>query len=254
MADPNNLTLVTDPTNKDGWNITMTIVVILLVIIVMIMGYNYYVVYNCSSRLDGEGFGNDANQNPDTSKRSASDHVVSPDHVVSSDTTVDRMSNTSLTNTPLTTNAINNAMKYNEGDISPELKKHMADAMHTKPEVDQTKLSESNNPKMDLLKSDKPHPKIMKIAIYHMAGCGHCEHIMNPTNDALSEFDKLNQMFKDLDVKVYDFKLGVEPEADKYRAFPVIKFISINGEFEYNGRRDADSIAKAAIQNFYPDV
>lgn len=96
-------------------------------------------------------------------------------------------------------------------------------------------------------KSDKPEQGIVKLAIYHMDGCGHCHAIMHRSNNGeKSLYEKLKDNYtNDPKVRIYDFMAGRDKEADVYRFLPVIKIITINSSDEYNGPRDFNSIVEA---------
>lgn len=102
---------------------------------------------------------------------------------------------------------------------------------------------------LNVSKNDLPEEGITKLVIYHMNGCGHCHAIMDKKRDgSKSTFDELIDMFKnDTSVKIYDFKLGRDKEAEKFQAFPVIKIITSNGNSDYNGPRDATNMNKAIL-------
>ena len=306
MGNTFSLTQYNDSTNNEKSDVTTTIVIILLVIIVAIMGYNYYVVYNCVSKFDPESVDKSSHQTG---------------HIMTNSAGIVSSSNNQDPDTSITTKTYNKIMERMEGHISNELKQHM-DATPREPTNSQvnkhlvlnpsqqrdTSDSQPNNnrdsqpnnnhdrqpnnnrdsqpnnnrdsqpnntsedqpnntsedrlnntsqqlePKTKPTKCDTPDSKNMKIAIYHMNGCYHCDNIMKHKEGEKSEFEKLNDIFKDINVEVYDFELGKDAEASKYNAFPVIKFISINGEVEYKGGRSADSIAKEAVKIFYPKV
>lgn len=239
MSGSNQSVALSDITKKETLNATTVIVIILLFVVVVIMGYNYYVIYNCSSKSSPESFENqyqDSAFNVETSY--------------------------SNIQTPITSGVIESALRYAEGEVSEELLNYI-DVENNQQKVQQIQQNQQNQQNQQIQqqqqkiqqnqqKSDDPEPNIMKIAIYHMPGCSHCNHIMKRNGSEISEFEKLCSAFKDFDVKVYDFELGKDKEASKYQAFPVIKFISINGDIEYRGSRDAESIARAAVQAFYP--
>lgn len=95
-------------------------------------------------------------------------------------------------------------------------------------------------------KNDKPEQGIVKLAIYHMDGCGHCHAIMHRSGNDKSLYEKLKDNYaNDPKVKIYDFMAGRDKEADVYRFLPVIKIITINSSDEYNGPRDYNSIVEA---------
>jgi len=96
-------------------------------------------------------------------------------------------------------------------------------------------------------KNDKAEPGIVKLAIYHMDGCGHCHAIMHRSgNGEKSLYEKLKDNYaNDSKVRIYDFMAGRDKEADVYRFLPVMKIITINSSDEYNGTRDFNSIVEA---------
>lgn len=95
-------------------------------------------------------------------------------------------------------------------------------------------------------KNDKAETGIVKLAIYHMDGCGHCHAIMHRSGNEKSLYEKLKDNYaNDPKVKIYDFMAGRDKEADVYRFLPVIKIITVNSSDEYNGPKDYNSIVEA---------
>lgn len=132
-------------------------------------------------------------------------------------------------------------------NMNPELKHHYNKQYH---EVSQKNVQQYENKVIQNVKNDKSEQGVTKLVIYHMNGCGHCHAIMDKKRDgSKSIFDELNDMFKnDNTVKIYDFQLNRDKEAEKFQAFPVIKIITSNGEFDYNGPRDANNMSKALME------
>ena len=115
-------------------------------------------------------------------------------------------------------------------------------------QLQQNQLQQLNTTNNDI-KSEKPEKGIVKLIIYHMPGCGHCVAIMHGgPNGEKSQFEKLRDYFKnDNSVRIYDYQLGRDKEADKFNGFPVVMLVTSEGSEEYNGRRDAESMAKAIM-------
>jgi hypothetical protein len=87
----------------------------------------------------------------------------------------------------------------------------------------------------------------LKIHVYHMPNCGHCYNLMYNTKNGDPPFTQLKNIYKtNKDVYIKDFLYGRDEEAKKYTAFPVILFVTKNGETEYTGPYEATKIAEAA--------
>ncbi len=99
-------------------------------------------------------------------------------------------------------------------------------------------------------KNDNKENNIVKLAIYHMQGCGHCHKLMKEKQNGKTIFEDLQKRFgPDPTVKILDFEHGKDDEAKKYNAFPVIKLITPTKEIEYRGPRSANDIERFIKSN-----
>lgn len=98
---------------------------------------------------------------------------------------------------------------------------------------------EKYNPKTKQARKTKFH-------IYHMRNCGHCNDIMKNKNndDGMTKFEKLKKKFENNEnVEILDYELGKDPEASKYRAFPVLTLTTKDGEeIEYEREREVEQM------------
>ena len=88
----------------------------------------------------------------------------------------------------------------------------------------------------------------VKLIIYHMPECGHCEDIMkHKQEDGKTKFEKLKSIYtNDNNVDIIDYQLGRDKEADQFNAFPVIKIVKKSGSQEdYNGPRTVVGMSQA---------
>jgi hypothetical protein len=179
--------------------------------------------------------------------------------------------------------------RYEEGKMNPELKKYYDEyakqvrdhnkfnnSVRSTENTDQLKLSVGKNPDTNtkiittktnndskinpskevdqrLPTVDQRLPTVkpkVKLAIYHMGGCGHCDDIMRTVQkDNKTKFQQLKEIFANHpEVIIVDYKHGVNKEADRFNSFPVIMISTKDGETEYNGPRDVSSIAKAVAK------
>lgn len=149
---------------------------------------------------------------------------------------------------------------YSDGSIHPELEKEMirrarlAEVKKLSEKVDSQNPKGSNSNKQAGIekKNDKPESNKIKLCIYHMQGCGHCHDIMDVKQQSgKTKFEELCNTFKDKpNVEILDFKNGRDPEASKFRAFPVIRLVKFDGSSqEYNGRRSSEDMARFVVQN-----
>lgn len=93
-------------------------------------------------------------------------------------------------------------------------------------------------------------PKV-RFCIYHMEGCGHCHDIMRTKQtNGMTMFEQLKQIFESRpDIEIVDYQYGRDPQASKYRAFPVIVLIKGESELEYNRQRTVEHMARFIIEN-----
>lgn len=93
-------------------------------------------------------------------------------------------------------------------------------------------------------------PKV-RFCIYHMEGCGHCHDIMRiKQTNGMTMFEQLKQIFESRpDIEIVDYQYGRDPQASKYRAFPVIVLIKGESELEYNRQRTVEHMARFIIEN-----
>lgn len=110
-------------------------------------------------------------------------------------------------------------------------------------------MDKSDVPERNVVKSksDVPEHNVIKLCIYHMEGCGHCEEIMTRKQEnGKTKFEQLKEIFEKVNnVKIQDFKLGTDPPANKFNAFPVILIVGEFGSEEYNGPREVTNIVGA---------
>ena len=100
---------------------------------------------------------------------------------------------------------------------------------------------------------DNPENGKIKLVIYHMRGCGHCEDMVDKKlQNGKTVVENLREIFKnDPQIFVLDFQYQRDPIVAKrgIMAFPTIKMVKPDGAYEYNGRRDVESLANFCIQN-----
>lgn len=154
---------------------------------------------------------------------------------------------------------------YSDGSLNRELEEAMISSAKSMQNKEQpairedfifTDKSDKSN-KLDQVKTDyqvkTDHPEkgILKFCIYHMNGCGHCEDIMSiPQSNGLTKFEELKNRFKsNPSVKILDFKSGVDSEASKYRAFPVLMVIKEDFSAEYERERTVDGMENFIRKN-----
>lgn len=115
--------------------------------------------------------------------------------------------------------------------------------------VKEKKIEANVETKVETKAVAKVEPKV-KLAIYHMDGCGHCNDIMRTVQrDNKTKFQQLKDIFANHpEVLIVDYKYGVNKEAERFNSFPVIMISTKDGETEYNGPRDVASIAKAVAK------
>lgn len=201
------------------WSVTSILIVVLLIIIVVIMIYNYWIVYSNMSKRPLEYF----------------DPIYGDkrEHPLYDSSAFKENSNTEPANSMV--NSVENRIsQYKEGDMSNVMKKYY--------DVHNTQMTQ-------IEKSELPEKGIVKLLIYHMPGCMHCHSIMNAGNNGeKSQFNQLLDMFKNDDkVKIYDYQLGRDKEASKYQSFPTIMLVTTDSVDEYQGSRDATSMAKTIV-------
>lgn len=100
---------------------------------------------------------------------------------------------------------------------------------------------------------DNPQPGKVKLVIYHMEGCGHCEDMVGKKlGNGKTVVENLKHIFEnDPQVAVLDFKHGRDPVVEKrgIMYFPTIKLVKGDGAYEYNGPRDVESLADFCMQH-----
>jgi hypothetical protein len=86
---------------------------------------------------------------------------------------------------------------------------------------------------------DIPEKGKVKFIVYHMhkGQCGHCDQVMNGV------YIKLKNMYKsNSKVQILDFETGIDEEANKYHAFPVLRLVTPNKQTELHSRELADIV------------
>jgi len=225
---------------KDSRITVPNIIMFLLVVIIIVMAYNYWIIYSYSPQIP-------SNENFN------SDNYTSNEHM---------MTNSDAPLNPTVRSVLDKVSQYKEGTMSENLKQYYNDYnsqqlnnfenTHKNQQQQQHQQQHQQQQQQNHQVLGKPEDEedgIVKLIIYHMPGCGHCNTIMkNGPNGEKSQFDQLKYIFKDdKTVGIYDYQLGRDKEADKYRSFPTIMIISSDGTDEYRGKPDAVSMAKAIV-------
>jgi hypothetical protein len=207
----------------NNYTTTTNMILCLLGFIVIIMACNYWVICNYSSKMIAN---ENLTQSNDQNTNGSNDEYFG--------TTV--------------RSTIKRVSQYKEGDMSDALRQYYNTYNDNNRNNQSDNISSYQNYN-SYQKSETPEKGVVKLIIYHMPGCGHCNVIMHKGNNGeLSQFEQLVNFFKnDNSVRIYDYQLGRDKEAAKYNAFPVIKIVTSGGSDEYQGATDAVSMAKAII-------
>lgn len=116
-----------------------------------------------------------------------------------------------------------------------------APAMSSTTQQEKNKINafESNND------SKNDSKKKIKLAIYHMNGCGHCYDLMRTKQkNGNTKFEELKNIFKNNDrVEIVDYLYSRDKEANKFNAFPVIEITTDCGAMEFNDSREVGDMA-----------
>jgi hypothetical protein len=231
---------------------TLSIIILLLGLIVVVMIYNYWVIYSYPRILgpNSELFVSTTTENAKTNTRIPRTAGFGERAITGC---TDSPGNQTLC--PIVQSVVAQASGYPVGQMSQELKKYYDE----NPRNPGSRNPGSRNPgsmnpgtmngptKKVSVKSDRPEKGIMKLAIYHMKNCGHCQDIMeNKQENGKTKFENLKAIFNDQgNVQILDFQYGRDQEAGQFNAFPTIHIITENGTVPYNGPRDVMAMARA---------
>lgn len=249
ITSGSSLLAKTETTSSYGTGtVTFTIILFLLVVISAVMAYNYWVIFTYVPKsIDNEAFSSD---------------MTNSDAVDHGSSSISSVNVPGLR--PIVQATIDRAAKYEEGHMSPELKRYYEEnrirdenqaieSVHKQREHEQQHAKAIETVTVDPQKVNKKsvekEPGITKLIVFHMRGCGHCVDIMEKKQENnKTKFEHLIDIFaQDPSVQIMDFQYGRDREAEKYNGFPVILIVTGDGEEEYMGPREVPHIAKAVI-------
>lgn len=244
-------------------NTLLTIILVLLLIIVIVIIYNYWTIYSYSYHLRID-------------RVCKTDPLVLNENFSNSNSSSDSNSSSGSSSglAPIVGSTVSNIPRYDNGSIRPEIKHMMQQQTSRKTQQasgqsqreSQTGQNSNDNSNgnnnasrtdknqqskiKDTKKTDTPSPDVVKFIVYHMQGCGHCHDIMSvKQSNGSTKFEEIQKIFaSDPRVQIIDFQYGRDKEASKYNSFPVVKIVKVDGDEEYNGPRDVQSMTRFIMQ------
>lgn len=243
---------------------TTIIILILLLVVIIALSYNYWHIYSHVS----------VGQSPQETMIAREPFEPKGDTSVNTNANMrnEHMDNNSSDNmNPMVRSVIDKISQFKEGEMSESLQQYYDKYNATKQQLSgvvndgknylsqiqhafQFEKFQDNMPNNmqetnPEVKSEAPEKGIVKLIVYHMPGCGPCGLIMKPgPNGEKSKYEQINDIFKnDRTVKIIDYQLGRDKEADKFRSFPTIMIVTEEGRDEYRGPNNVVSISKAIV-------